>query len=197
MGGEEPAGAARTRRGRARARARTSSIRSSSISRMRFAAACSGLQCATTATSRTVEVRIPAGVTEARACAWPVKADAARAAAPSGDLYLRVQLRPHPVFERKGARRLHKARVPVATAVLGGEVDVVTPEAKKLRLSAGGHAERPAIPAARSRPAGGRQAGRAWRSLRERGSGHSRRSCPRKSASTTKRSGSGSKKAED
>jgi DnaJ-class molecular chaperone len=52
----------------------------------------------------------------------------------SGDLYLRVQLKPHPVFDVKGRDVYTRARVPVPTAVLGGEVDVVTPEAKTLRL---------------------------------------------------------------
>ena len=53
---------------------------------------------------------------------------------PSGDLYLRVQLKPHPIFEIKGRDVYTKTRVPVTTAVLGGEVDVVTPETKTLRL---------------------------------------------------------------
>ena len=63
-----------------RARARTSSIRSSSISRTRFAAACSACSFATTATrARSKCVFRPASPT-ARACAWPAKAGAAPAA---------------------------------------------------------------------------------------------------------------------
>ena len=54
--------------------------------------------------------------------------------APSGDLYLRVHLKPHPGFEVKGRDVYTKTRVPVTTAVLGGEVDVLTPEVKTLRL---------------------------------------------------------------
>ena len=49
-------------------------------------------------------------------------------------MYLRVQLKPHPVFDVKGRDVYTRARVPVPTAVLGGEVDVMTPEAKTLRL---------------------------------------------------------------
>jgi curved DNA-binding protein len=45
-----------------------------------------------------------------------------------------VQLKPHPVFDVKGRDVYTRARVPVPIAVLGGEVDVVTPERKTLRL---------------------------------------------------------------
>jgi DnaJ-class molecular chaperone len=49
-------------------------------------------------------------------------------------LYLRVQLKPHPVFDVKGRDVYTRTRVPVPIAVLGGEVDVATPEHKTLRL---------------------------------------------------------------
>ena len=66
--------------------------------------------------------------------ALPVSGAGEARCAASGDLYLRVQLKPHPVFDVKGRDVYTRARVPVPTAVLGGEVDVVTPEAKTLRL---------------------------------------------------------------
>ena len=44
----------------------------------------------------------------------------------SGDLYLRVRVRPHPVFERRGQDLHTKVAVPVTTAVLGGEAQVPT-----------------------------------------------------------------------
>jgi DnaJ-class molecular chaperone len=47
---------------------------------------------------------------------------------------LRVRLSPHPKFERKG-RDLHTlVSVPLATAVLGGEAEVMTLGGKLLRL---------------------------------------------------------------
>ena len=58
-------------------------------------------------------------------------ASAARAA---GDLYLRVRLAPHPVFERKGRDLYVKVPVPVTTAVLGGEAEVPTLAGKPARL---------------------------------------------------------------
>ena len=124
--------------------------------------------------ARTVEVRIPAGVTDGSRVRVAGEGGRGTGSAPSGDLYLRVQLKPHPVFDVKGRDVYTRARVPVPIAVLGGEVDVVTPEVEDAAVEvAAGHAERPAIPPARPRAAERRQAGRARRSLRERRSGDS------------------------
>ncbi|MFA5907590.1 MAG: DnaJ C-terminal domain-containing protein [Vicinamibacterales bacterium] len=84
--------------------------------------------------ARSVEVRIPAGVTDGSRVRVSGEGGRGTGSGPSGDLFLRVQLKPHPVFEVKGRDVYTKTRVPVPTAVLGGEVDVLTPEAKTLRL---------------------------------------------------------------
>jgi DnaJ-class molecular chaperone len=84
--------------------------------------------------ARTVEVRIPPGVTEGSRVRVAGEGGRGTGSGPSGDLYLRVQLRPHAAYEVKG-RDLHtKVKVPVTTAVLGGEVNVVTLGGKTLRL---------------------------------------------------------------
>jgi curved DNA-binding protein len=54
--------------------------------------------------------------------------------AKSGDLFLRVRLAPHPVFERKGKDLYTRVAIPLTTAVLGGEADVQTLAGKPLRL---------------------------------------------------------------
>ena len=84
--------------------------------------------------ARTVEVRIPAGVTDGSRVRVAGEGGRGAGSGASGDLYLRVQLKPHPVFDVKGRDVYTRARVPVPTAVLGGEVDVTTPDAKTLRL---------------------------------------------------------------
>ena len=84
--------------------------------------------------ARTVEVRIPPGVTDGSRVRVSGEGGRGTGSGASGDLYLRVQLKPHPVFDVKGRDVYTRARVPVHAAVLGGEVDVVTPEAKTLRL---------------------------------------------------------------
>ena len=79
---------------------------------------------------RRLEVTIPAGV-----------ASGSRvhigAPAPSGaplDLYLSVTVAPHPRFERKGQDLLTQVSVPLADAVLGGEVEVSTITGAKVAL---------------------------------------------------------------
>jgi DnaJ-class molecular chaperone len=84
--------------------------------------------------ARTVEVRIPAGVTDGSRVRVTGEGGRGAGNGASGDLYLRVQLKPHPVFEVKGRDVYTRTRVPLTSAVLGGEVDVVTPEARTLRL---------------------------------------------------------------
>jgi curved DNA-binding protein len=84
--------------------------------------------------ARTVEVRIPAGVADGSRVRVAGEGGRGAGTGPAGDLYLRVQLKPHPVFDVKGRDVYTKARVPVPVAVLGGEIDVTTPESKTLRL---------------------------------------------------------------
>jgi curved DNA-binding protein len=83
---------------------------------------------------RTVEVRIPPGVTDGSRVRVAGEGGRGSGSAPSGDLFLRVKLRPHPGFDRKGRDLYTRVRVPVATAVLGGEVDVPAIGGKSLRL---------------------------------------------------------------
>ncbi|MGD9902261.1 MAG: DnaJ C-terminal domain-containing protein [Vicinamibacterales bacterium] len=70
---------------------------------------------------RTLEVRIPAGIS-----------DGSRLTA--GDLNLRVRLKPHPRFERHGRDLTTRVAVPLATAVLGGTVDVTTLAGSRLAM---------------------------------------------------------------
>ncbi|HET9373003.1 MAG TPA: DnaJ C-terminal domain-containing protein [Vicinamibacterales bacterium] len=76
---------------------------------------------------RTLDVRIPAGVTDGASIRVPGKNG-------SGDLYLTVKILPHPAFERRGNDLYVRAAVPVTTAVLGGEVTVPTIGESSLRL---------------------------------------------------------------
>ncbi len=69
--------------------------------------------------SRTLEVRIPAGIT-----------DGTRLRA--GDVILRVHLLPHPRFERSGRDLTTALAVPLTTAVLGGDAEVTTLSGSRL-----------------------------------------------------------------
>jgi curved DNA-binding protein len=76
--------------------------------------------------ARSVDVRIPAGVRDGSRVRAAGEGEAGANGGPSGDLYLRVQTRSHPVFERKGDDLHTTIGVPVTTAVLGGEAQVPT-----------------------------------------------------------------------
>ena len=76
--------------------------------------------------ARSVDVRIPAGVKDASRVRAAGEGEAGSNGGASGDLYLRIHTRPHPVFERKGDDLHASVSVPVTTAVLGGEAQVPT-----------------------------------------------------------------------
>jgi DnaJ-class molecular chaperone len=84
--------------------------------------------------ARTVDVRIPAGVGDGSRVRVAGEGEQGVGGSPAGDLYLRVRLAPHAVFERKGRDLYVKVPVPVTTAVLGGEADVETLSGRPARL---------------------------------------------------------------
>jgi DnaJ-class molecular chaperone len=84
--------------------------------------------------TRTVDVRIPAGVGDGARVRVAGEGESGSGGAQAGDLYLRIRLAPHPRFERKGRDLYVRVPVPLTTAVLGGEADVTTLGGKSLRL---------------------------------------------------------------
>jgi curved DNA-binding protein len=84
--------------------------------------------------ARNVDVRIPAGVGEGSRVRVSGEGEQGSGGAISGDLYLRIHISPDTRFERKGQDLHAKVRVPVTTAVLGGEAEVPNPGGKPIRL---------------------------------------------------------------
>lgn len=84
--------------------------------------------------ARTVDVRIPAGVGDGSRVRVSGEGEHGASGGQAGDLYLRVRIAPHSVFDRKGQDLHSKVALPVTTAVLGGEVDVPTMSGKPARL---------------------------------------------------------------
>jgi curved DNA-binding protein len=84
--------------------------------------------------ARTVDVRIPAGVSDGSRVRVAGEGEQGAGGAGAGDLYLRIILAPHPVFERKGRDIYVKVPVQVTAAVLGGEAEVPTLAGKAVRL---------------------------------------------------------------
>ena len=76
--------------------------------------------------ARSVDVRIPVGVKDGSRVRAAGEGATGANGGSSGDLYLRVQVKPHAVFERNGNDLQASVAVPVTTAVLGGEAQVPT-----------------------------------------------------------------------
>jgi DnaJ-class molecular chaperone len=76
--------------------------------------------------ARSVDVRIPAGVKDGARVRAAGEGETGAGGGAAGDLYLRVKLRPHAVFDRDGGDLRTKVAVAVTTAVLGGEANVPT-----------------------------------------------------------------------
>jgi DnaJ-class molecular chaperone len=88
--------------------------------------------------ARSIDVRIPPGVKDGSRVRAAGEGASGSNGGVSGDLYLRVQVKPHAVFERKGNDLHTKVGVPVTTAVLGGEAQVPTvPGSVRLKIPEG------------------------------------------------------------
>lgn len=75
---------------------------------------------------RRLEVKIPAGVKDGSRIRMAGEGVQGRAGGSKGDLYLVVKVLPHKLFERKGDDLYSEVSVPLATAMLGGEVGLAT-----------------------------------------------------------------------
>src|SRR5712692_1054369 len=76
--------------------------------------------------TETIDVRIPPGVANGGRVRVPGKGNAGTMGAPAGDLYLRVEVKPHPFFERRGNDLYTKVPVTVSEATLVAKIEVPT-----------------------------------------------------------------------
>jgi molecular chaperone DnaJ len=74
--------------------------------------------------TRTLNVRIPAGVNDGQRIRLAGQGEPGRNRGPSGDLYVRVHVAQHPVFGRSGNNLTVTVPVTFAEAALGAEVKV-------------------------------------------------------------------------
>lgn len=90
-----------------------------------------------------LSVRIPAGVDTGDRIRLSGEGEPGGRGAPTGDLYVEVRVKPHPIFERDGNNLLCDVPLDIATAALGGEVEVPTLDGQvKLKIPAGTQSER-------------------------------------------------------
>lgn len=84
--------------------------------------------------SRTLDVKIPAGVQDGTRLRLSGQGEAGANGAPAGDFYLDVRVRPDKRFERVGADLILRMDVPFTTLALGGEIEVQTIDDKTLSV---------------------------------------------------------------
>jgi len=85
--------------------------------------------------SRKVEVKIPAGIGDGARVRVKGQGMAGGAGGAAGDVFIRVKVRPDPRFKREGSNLRTPVKVPLRTALAGGEVEVETPAGKRVSLT--------------------------------------------------------------
>jgi molecular chaperone DnaJ len=80
--------------------------------------------------TKNIEIKIPAGVESGQRVRLPGKGEPGVAGGPAGDLYVRIHVRPHDIFQRDGNDLHVQMPMSFVTAALGGELEVPTLGAK-------------------------------------------------------------------
>ena len=83
---------------------------------------------------RALSVNIPAGVETGTRIRLASEGEAGMRGGPSGDLYIFIEVKEHPIFQRDGVNLFCRVPVSITTAALGGEVEVPTIDGGKSRV---------------------------------------------------------------
>ena len=83
---------------------------------------------------KTISVNIPKGVDDGTRIRVTGEGEAGQYGAASGDLYIFIQLKKHPLFEREGPHILLDMPIDFVEATLGGSLEVPTVDGKKALL---------------------------------------------------------------
>jgi molecular chaperone DnaJ len=88
---------------------------------------------------RALSVNIPAGVETGTRIRLAGEGEAGLRGGPTGDLYIFIEVREHPIFQRDGVNLYCRVPVSIATAALGGDIDVPTIDGgrSKVKVPAG------------------------------------------------------------
>lgn len=73
---------------------------------------------------KSLSVEVPAGVDNGDRIRLSGEGEAGEAAAPPGDLFVQIHVKPHPIFERDNADLYCEVPINIVTAALGGELEV-------------------------------------------------------------------------
>lgn len=84
---------------------------------------------------RTIAVKIPAGVESGMRIRLSGEGESGSGGGPKGDLYIFVDVVEHDIFERDGPNLYCRAPVPMATAALGGDIEIPTIDGGRARVA--------------------------------------------------------------
>jgi len=83
---------------------------------------------------RALSVNIPAGVETGTRIRLAGEGEAGLRGGPSGDLYIFIEVKDHPIFQRDGVHLFCRVPISITTAALGGEVEVPTIDGGRSRV---------------------------------------------------------------
>ena len=83
-------------------------------------------------TTKHIKVKIPPGVDSGSRLRVHGEGEAGERGARPGDLYIVMQVQPHPIFERHGTDVYCEVPISFVTAALGGEIEVPTLDGKAM-----------------------------------------------------------------
>ncbi len=79
---------------------------------------------------KTLSVKVPPGVDDGDRIRLAGEGEAGVNNGPAGDLYVQINVRPHPIFKREDSHLYCDVPISIITAALGGELEVPTLEGK-------------------------------------------------------------------
>ena len=83
---------------------------------------------------RSLSVNIPAGVETGTRIRLSGEGEAGLRGGPAGDLYIFIEVEPHPLFEREGTDLFCRVPVSMTSAALGGDIEVPTIDGGRSRV---------------------------------------------------------------
>ncbi len=93
--------------------------------------------------TKTLSVKVPAGVDTGDRIRLSGEGELGDLGGPSGDLFVQMVVKSHPIFTREGANLICQVPINIVTAALGGDLEVPTLKNKvKLKIPAGSQSEK-------------------------------------------------------
>jgi curved DNA-binding protein len=88
---------------------------------------------------KNISVKIPRGIEAGKRLRLSGKGAPSPTGGPPGDLFLKINIAPHPVFTREGSNLIMEKKIPFSQACLGTKIEVQTLEGKtfKVKVPAG------------------------------------------------------------